>query len=101
VLPSGLATALCARQHANERPLADLLEAVHLHRFPTADEKVSKNFGLAIGWLEPYIISIIDRKKASVTERPYRAPAAQQEGAHEFDHLSIAFSAKVRAPLGF
>jgi hypothetical protein len=55
--------------------------------------------GLAIGWLKPYIASITDRTKASVTERPYRAPAAQQEGAHEF-HLSIAFSAKVRAPLG-
>ncbi|MEH2572723.1 hypothetical protein V1272_002058 [Bradyrhizobium sp. AZCC 1708] len=43
VLLSGLATALCARQHANERPLADPLEAVHrfpqpTRRFPRASD---------------------------------------------------------------
>lgn len=59
------------------------------------------SFGLAIRWFKAYLITITDREKASVTERPYRAPAAQQEGAHEFVHLSIAFSTKVRAPLGF
>ena len=59
------------------------------------------SFGLAIGWLKAYLTTITGREKASVTERPYRAPAAQQEGVHEFVHLSIACPTTVRAPLGF